>query len=35
MIKIKNIEKQIKYQKPLKIDSLEIEKGCIYTDLRS
>ena len=33
MIKIKNIEKQIKYQKPLKIDSLEIEKGCIYTIL--
>lgn len=33
MIKIKNIEKQIKYQKQLKIDSLEIEKGCIYTIL--
>lgn len=31
MIKIKNIEKKIKYQKPLRINNLEIEKGYIYT----
>ncbi|WP_312287214.1 ATP-binding cassette domain-containing protein [Terrisporobacter sp.] len=31
MIKIKNIEKKIKYQKPLRINNLEIKKGYIYT----
>lgn len=30
MIKIKHIEKKIKYQKPLIIDNLTIEKGGIY-----
>lgn len=33
MIKITNIEKTIKYQKPLKINDLKIEKGYIYTIL--
>lgn len=33
MIKIKNIEKKIKYQKSLKINDLEIQKGYIYTIL--
>lgn len=33
MIKISNLRKQIKYQKPLIINNLEIEKGYIYTIL--